>query len=83
MCGLGIAIKSGYRDVGIGTQMIKTLISKARSWDLKLIDLSVFATNERAINVYRKLGFTESGRKANYVFKDGEYIDHIDMTLEL
>ena len=63
--------------------MIKTLILQAKKLNLKLIELSVFATNERAIHVYRKMGFKESGRKPNYIFKDGEYINHVDMVLEL
>ena len=63
--------------------MIKCLILQAKKWDLKLIELSVFATNDRAIRVYRKVGFKEAGRKPNFIFKDGEYIDHVDMVLEL
>jgi RimJ/RimL family protein N-acetyltransferase len=82
-CNLGIAIKKGYRDIGIGTQMMKTLISQAKKWGLKWIELYVFGTNERAIHVYRNVGFKEAGRKPNFIFKDGKYIDHLNMILEL
>jgi RimJ/RimL family protein N-acetyltransferase len=82
-CSLGIAIMTGYRDIGIGTEMMKTLISRAKKWGLKFIELFVFGTNERAIHVYRKLGFTEAGRKPNFIFKDGEYIDHLNMIMGL
>ena len=83
VCSLGIAIKDGFRDIGIGTQMMKCLISKAKEWGLKLIELSVYASNQRAIHVYKKVGFEEVGRKPNYIYKNDEYIDLIDMVLEL
>jgi len=43
----------------------------------------VFSTNERAIHVYEKVGFKEVGRYPNYIFKDGKYIDKVDMILEI
>ena len=82
-CKLGIAIKEGYRDIGIGTEMMKTLISEAKKWGLKYIELYVFGTNDRAIYLYKKLGFKEAGRKPNFIFKNGMYIDHLNMIKEL
>jgi GNAT superfamily N-acetyltransferase len=44
--GIGIAIKEGFRDVGIGTEMMKTLIRQARVMGLKVLDfLFLKATN--------------------------------------
>ena len=83
VCGLGIAIRDGYRDIGIGTRMIEILVSQAKEWGLKLVKLSVFSTNYRAIHVYEKVGFKEVGRYPNYIFKDGKYIDNVEMILEL
>jgi ribosomal protein S18 acetylase RimI-like enzyme len=42
--------------------------------------LGVFSTNRRAIHVYEKLGFRETGRVPNEIYKGVEYIDHITMT---
>ena len=44
------------------------------------VELGVFADNERAIGLYRKLGFTEMGRipKA-FCLKDGTYRDEAQM----
>jgi UDP-4-amino-4,6-dideoxy-N-acetyl-beta-L-altrosamine N-acetyltransferase len=36
-------------------------------------------TNERAINFYRKTGFSEEGRLKEFVFKDGKWLDVIVM----
>jgi len=77
---LGIVIRSGYRDFGIGTQMMKTLVKQASALGLKLLMLQVFATNERAIHVYEKLGFVHSGRIPKKHFREGQYIDELVMT---
>ena len=81
--GIGIGIRDGYRDIGVGTEMLRTLIDKAKNWNLKILELGVFSTNDRAQHVYRKIGFKETGRFPKEIFKDGKYIDHIIMTMEL
>jgi len=40
--GIGIGIKSGYRDIGIGTEMLKTLISQAKAMDLCISECSLY-----------------------------------------
>ena len=77
---IGIAIKKGFRDAGIGTEMLKALIDQARTMGLKVITLSAFATNKRAIHVYEKVGFVQTGRIPKKFFKDDEYIDEMIMT---
>ena len=79
---LGILIKSGYRDIGIGSEMMKTLIDQARVMRLKILSLTVFATNKRAIHVYEKVGFKEIGRIPKGIFRNGKYIDRVMMTKE-
>jgi len=77
---VGIAIRSGFRDSGIGTAMMKTLAEQAREMCLKVLTLSAFAANERAIHVYEKVGFVQTGRIPKKHFKEGEYMDEITMT---
>ena len=81
--GVGIGIKKGYRDVGIGTEMLKTLIAQAKKAGLKMLTLSVFSTNKRAIHVYEKVGFKETGRRPKFFYKNGKYIDRVIMTKEI
>jgi RimJ/RimL family protein N-acetyltransferase len=76
---IGIIIKQGYRDIGIGTEILKLLITQARERGLKMATLRVFETNKRAKHVYKKLGFRECGRVPGEIFKNGQYIDHITM----
>jgi len=77
---LGIIIRSGYRDMGIGTEMMKVLLEQARIMGLKIITLSAFSTNRRAIHVYEKAGFEETGRIPNGLYKNGSYLDRVIMT---
>jgi len=76
---IGIIIKNGYRDVGIGTELLKTLINRAKAVGLEILTLRVFSSNTRAIHVYEKTGFHETGRIPNGRFKDGRYFDEIIM----
>jgi RimJ/RimL family protein N-acetyltransferase len=77
---IGIAIRDGFRDVGIGTEMMKALIDQARGWGLKVLTLRVFASNRRAFHVYEKLGFVQTGVIPRKLFRDGGYIDEVIMT---
>jgi RimJ/RimL family protein N-acetyltransferase len=76
---IGIIILKDYRDLGIGTEMLKQLIMQAQRRDLKILTLGVFSTNTRAKHVYEKLGFHECGRIPGQIFKNKQYIDHITM----
>ncbi|MGQ9544222.1 MAG: GNAT family N-acetyltransferase [Candidatus Bathycorpusculaceae bacterium] len=77
---LGIVVKRGFRDLGIGTEIMKTLVEQAQKMGLKVLTLSVFATNKRAIHVYEKVGFVQTGIIPKKLFKDCKYIDEIIMT---
>lgn len=77
---VGIAVKSGFRDMGIGTLMMRAMVKEAQRIGLRVLVLSVFATNKRAIHVYEKVGFVQTGRVPKKHFKDGNYIDEIAMT---
>jgi len=83
VCGLGIGIKKGYRDIGIGTEMLRILIAQAEKMSLKIVILDVLARNKRAIHVYEKFGFKETGRRPRFFYKNGEYVDDIIMTKEI
>ena len=79
----GIAIKQGYRGIGIGTRIMQTLIEESKKAGLRILVLEVFDTNEIAKHLYQKVGFEEAGRIPKGVYKNGKYVDSIRMTLEL
>jgi len=80
---VGIGIKSGYRGIGIGTQIMTTLIEESRKAGLKVLVLAHFEENKTARGLYEKMGFKETGKTPKGIYKNGKYIDLIRMTLEL
>ena len=58
---------------------MKTLIEQAHAMSLKLLTLSVYATNRHAHHVYQSAGFVDTGRIPKKFFKDGKFIDEIVM----
>lgn len=77
---IGIAIRNGFRDLGIGTEIMKALVEQAQKMGLKVLTLSAFATNKSAIHVYEKVGFVQTGTIPKKHFKEGKYIDEIILT---
>ena len=81
--GLGIAVRADARGLGLGTAMMRTMIAWARSVGVRKLTLGVFATNRRALTLYRKLGFVTEGRLRGQVILRGRAVDEILMALRL
>jgi len=80
---IGIIVMKGYRNIGVGTEMLKTLIIQGKKMDLKMLFLGVFSTNKLAYHVYEKVGFKETGRRPKFFYKNGKYTDNVIMAKEL
>lgn len=81
---LGITVAQGWRDRGIGSALMERAITWARdSGVVTRIDLAVFASNERAIHLYEKLGFEVEGLCRRAVYREGRYQDNLIMALLL
>ncbi|OGD47946.1 hypothetical protein A3K69_00390 [Candidatus Bathyarchaeota archaeon RBG_16_57_9] len=80
---LGISVKDGYREKGIGQEMMRELEKQAPKLGLESIYLEVFSTNDRAIHVYRKMGYAETGRIPACIKYRGGYVDSVIMTKHL
>jgi RimJ/RimL family protein N-acetyltransferase len=81
---LGIGVEREFRAQGLGTALIAAAVSWARrERKLGWIDLSVFAHNQRALGLYQRLGFRESGRTPD-AYRVGDLrIDDVHMVLSL
>ena len=77
----GIALAPEWRDAGLGTRLMQTAVDEAEKHlkAMRIIQLDVFAANERAIHLYRKLGFIEYARLPGAIHRRGEYDDLISM----
>lgn len=80
---VGISIAKKYREEGIGAEILKTLISECRKTGLRLLYLHCFENNERAIHLYKKIGFIPAGVVPGVYAYKGEYIGEITMYLPL
>jgi RimJ/RimL family protein N-acetyltransferase len=85
MADAGIALSKDVRGRGIGEALMKETIELARKrmGGLEMIQLKAFGYNERALELYRKLGFVVVGRipRANKEGKD--YYDDVLMIRNL
>lgn len=78
--GLGIGITKDWQGRGLGRQLIARLLDWADNWAAVLrVELTVHADNERAIALYRRMGFAEEGRHRAYALKNGRYVDALFM----
>ena len=79
---LGIAIREGYRDRGIGKALILGALDAARG-KLEIVTLSVFTTNKRANSLYRNLGFIDYGMRPKSIKRGNRYFDELYMYILL
>ncbi|MAO89313.1 MAG: ribosomal-protein-alanine N-acetyltransferase [Dehalococcoidia bacterium] len=70
-----------FRRFGIGWLLLASLIEHAGSFRSKLVTLEVRASNDAAINLYKKFGFEICGHRKSYYSNKTE--DAILMNLEL
>ena len=73
---LGIFLKKEAHGKGYGKEAIQLLLSHGFSFlNLNCIALTVFEFNERAISVYKKIGFKEMGKRRAHLYLHGKYYD--------
>lgn len=83
-CSVGIALYQKVWGLGIGTALLELLIVKAIECGYEQMELDVVSRNERAINLYEKMGFIKYGNRPNAIkYKDGTYNDDILMVKQL
>ena len=85
---LGIKVISKYHRRGLGTEMMYLLEEEARKLGLQRSYLHVWAINDAALHLYKKVGYRDIGRLPDwYSMKDKAgnqiYSDLIEMIKEL
>ncbi|RBP04464.1 GNAT family N-acetyltransferase [Rossellomorea aquimaris] len=78
---VSMSISKNYRDMGIGKALLKALLDWAEENPLiEKVSLGVLSTNQRAISLYKQMGFLEEGRlMKEYKLSHGKYIDDVLM----
>ena len=80
---IGISLAPAYRGSGIGTMCMELLISEAKKAGLRLLTLTCFAINKRALHMYKSFGFQKAGRIPGLFYYKGKYEDEMIMYLPL
>jgi len=77
----GMGVQPGWRNCGLGNALLGSLLQWARSVpEIEKIYLVVRADNPRAIALYQKHGFVQSGRAKDSVkMADGTFVDEFTM----
>ncbi|MED1864391.1 GNAT family protein [Fictibacillus nanhaiensis] len=76
-----IMLQKEWRNKGLGKLLIHELLSWAEKHPvIEKVTLGTFSTNTRAIEIYKRLGFLEEGRKVKeFKFGKDEYVDDVLM----
>ncbi|THU84925.1 acyl-CoA N-acyltransferase [Dendrothele bispora CBS 962.96] len=76
----GIVLRPEHWEKGIGTEVTKWMTDYAfQCLAMHRVSLEVFELNERAIDLYKRVGFVEEGRKREGNWVNGRWTDVISM----
>jgi diamine N-acetyltransferase len=80
---VGILIgEKAYWNQGYGSEAMRLMLQHGfNTLNFNRIFLQVFDTNPRAIRSYEKVGFVHEGRLRQGMYKDGQYIDVLIMSV--
>ena len=80
---ISILIDKKFRKAGYGKGLLIKLLNIAFKKKIQNIFLEVSVENQIAINLYKKFNFIKVGKRKNYYFQNGKYIDANIMRLAL
>lgn len=80
---VGLGLLQKYREEGIGSALMNTMIETAKRMNVRLLELSCFENNPRALHVYEKLGFKRIGTTPDAIAFKGGYVGEVHFYLPL
>ncbi len=80
---VGISLSRAFRDEGIGTELLKTIIHEGRAAGLRLLTINCFENNDRALHVYKKAGFIPIGIIPGEILYKGKYYGEVRLYMPL
>lgn len=64
---LAILVSKPCRGLGLGRRLMETAVDWGRAVRLEKLSLGVFSSNERAISLYRAVGFVDEGLRRHQI----------------
>jgi len=80
---VGINVRRRFWGKGVGTQLMRRIITVAKELGFHKLMLGVFEGNGRAIRLYRKFGFQNEAYEKDEVWIDGSWRKNFVMGLQL
>lgn len=78
-CEFGIIVGTGYRNIGIGSYLMSSIMHLAKEkFKIELLHLQVYAENP-AMRLYKRFGFKEFGRQDGWIQEGNGYVGRIFM----
>lgn len=79
---VGGDILPNYHDNGYGADMMDLIIHYGFDYmNMHRLWLMVLENNDRALHLYKKHGFIEEGVQRKAIYRNGEYLDYIMMSI--
>ena len=83
-CTVGISLYREFWGLGIGTALMREILTAAKSAGFEQAELTVVSTNAPAVALYNKLGFETTGTHPHaFKYRDGSYADFLFMVKPL
>ncbi len=77
-CWLGITIgEKAYQGLGVGKEAMRFIEKYAKDLGYERMELGVFEFNQKAIQFYKDLGYTQIGKIPRFTFYNGRWYDDI------
>lgn len=78
-CEFGIVVGKDYRNQGVGSYLLSSLMHLAKEkFKIELLHLQVCSENP-AIHLYKRFGFTEFGAQNNWIKEETRYVGRLFM----
>jgi putative acetyltransferase len=75
-----MGVHEDYQGQGVGSALLAAIVDLADNWyNLRRLELEVYADNAAGVALYRKFGFEAEGLYKKYAFRDGQYVDALPM----
>src|SRR5208283_1937069 len=76
---IGLHLKEEFRGLGIGSRMLQYTEEWAREHEFRQLETSVFTTNKRSLNLFRKAGFLNECTKVKRIRVGNEFVDEVSI----